>query len=141
MRTSDSLLAELRAGGFTLTDEGERLGVTPAYLLTDALRAAIREHRGGLYALMASEDTEVQDPSNVAPVASVQAPKPQQQALQVCCENCRYFSPDPVGFGGIGTGAVIGNGLAAERPTFEPPFYPKAPRRCSSFLALESHEE
>lgn len=141
MRTSDSLLAELRAVGFTLTDEGERLRVTPAHLLTDALRAAVREHRGGLYALMASEDVEVQDPSNVAPVASVQAPKPKQLALRVCCDNCRHFTTDPVGFGGIGTCAVTGTGLAAERPTFEPPCYPKAPRRCSSFLALEGHEE
>ena len=141
MRTSDSLLAELKAGGYTLRAEGERLRVTPAHLLTDALRAAIRKHRDELYALVTSEDTEVQVPSNVAPVASVQAPKPQQQALRVCCENCRHFTPDPVGFRGIGTCTVTGTGLAAERPTFEPPCYPKAPRRCSSFIAMEGHEE
>ena len=140
MRTSDSLLAELRSGGFTLTAEGERLRVTPAHLLTDALRATICEHRDALHALVA-DNTGVRYRLNATPVAIVQGPKPQQQALWVCCENCRHFTPDPLGFGGIGTCAATGTGLAAERPTFEPPCYPEAPRRCSSFLALGDHEE
>lgn len=136
MKTSD-LLAELRRAGLSITAEGERLRVRPVDLISEALRSIIRQHRDELYALVTSEDAEVQNRSNVAPVASVQAPKPRHQTLRVCCENCRHFTPDPVSFGGIGTCAVTHTGLAVERPTFEPPCHPKAPRRCSSFLTLE----
>jgi hypothetical protein len=141
MRTSDSLLAELKAAGFTLTVEGERLRVRPADLLTDALRSAIREHRDALHALVASENTEVRDRAKgvlTARVPSVSKPKLHER---VCCGECQRFTPDPVGFGGIGTCDRTGTGLAAERPTFEPPCYPMTPRRCSSFLALEGREE
>lgn len=45
MKSSDSLLAELRSRGLTLTVRGGRLLVGPAGLLTDELRRAIRENR------------------------------------------------------------------------------------------------
>jgi len=86
MNTSDSLLAELKAAGFTLTVEGERLRVRPADFLTDALRSAIREHRDALHALVASESSELQDRANAALTAGVTSVsrtklQPQRQRL------------------------------------------------------------
>ncbi|MHB8210870.1 MAG: TubC N-terminal docking domain-related protein [Acidithiobacillus sp.] len=54
---ASSLLAELRAEGFTLTAEGSRLRVAPADSLTDELRQRIKEHRAEIVALLAAEST------------------------------------------------------------------------------------
>ena len=46
------LLARLEAEGFVVAHDGERLLVAPRERLTDELRAAIREHRDYLLALL-----------------------------------------------------------------------------------------
>ncbi len=49
------LLADLRAAGFSLVAEGDRLLVSPASRLTDELRRTIREHKPDLLACLRAE--------------------------------------------------------------------------------------
>lgn len=53
--TAASLLAALRARGFTLTATGDRLSVRPAKLLSDDDREAINQHLPALVAALAAE--------------------------------------------------------------------------------------
>ncbi len=46
------LLSDLRAAGFNLRPDGDRLLVWPASRLNDGLRAEIRKHKAGLLALL-----------------------------------------------------------------------------------------
>ncbi|MGB9670678.1 MAG: hypothetical protein ACPLXR_05955 [Halothiobacillaceae bacterium] len=50
-----ALLADLRAAGFALHPDGDRLIVSPASKLTPAQREAIREHKPGLLACLWAE--------------------------------------------------------------------------------------
>lgn len=70
---ASSLLAELRAEGFTLTAEGSRLRVAHADMLTDELRQRIREHRAGLMSILAAESAPaVRSATDATPAACVQ---------------------------------------------------------------------
>lgn len=53
--TAPDLLANLRAGGFELTRDGDRIIISPASRLTGDLRAMIREHKLALLVLLAVE--------------------------------------------------------------------------------------
>ena len=77
-----SLLVEkLMAAGFTLTAEGSRLRVAPADLLTDELRAGIREHKAGLISILAAESAPaVHGTTDTTPAPSVQ-PEPRKPPL------------------------------------------------------------
>jgi len=133
MKTSDSLLAELRASGLTLTADGSRLRVAPADKLTDDLRAGIREHRAGLLALLAAESAPaVESYSSTTPAEKI-APRANFGPSRVSCGTCLHFLPDyinpPQGLGrcGVtGTGPPAGgNGYGA--------CFPMAPRQCPAY--------
>ena len=53
--TPASLLAALRRRGLSARAESGRLVLAPASLLSDDLRAAVREHKAGLLALLYEE--------------------------------------------------------------------------------------
>ena len=83
MKNSDpSLLVEkLMAAGFTLTADGPRLRVAPADLLTDELRAGIREHKAGLISILAAESAPaVQSTTDTTPTTTMQ-PEPKKPPL------------------------------------------------------------
>ena len=70
---ASSLLAELKAAGFTLSAEGSRLRVAPADMLTDELRQRIREHRAGIMSILAAESPPaVESCPSTTPAACVQ---------------------------------------------------------------------
>ena len=78
---ASSLLAELRAAGFTLTAEGSRLRVAPADLLTDELRAGIREHRAELVRILAAESAPDGRSGTDATVPDCVQPEPRKTPL------------------------------------------------------------
>lgn len=83
MKNSDpSLLVEkLMAAGFTLTADGSRLRVAPADLLTDELRAGIREHKAALISILAAEAAPaVQSTTDTTPTTTMQ-PEPKKPPL------------------------------------------------------------
>lgn len=53
--TPSSLLWDLLSDGFTLQVTAGKLVIQPASKLTDALRAAVREHKAALVALLGGE--------------------------------------------------------------------------------------
>jgi len=56
------ILHTLTDQGFTLAVEGDRLTVSPSSRLTDPMRAAIRQHKLEIVALLAANDAAVSDP-------------------------------------------------------------------------------
>ena len=49
-------------------------------------------------------------------------------SARVACGDCRHFSPDPIGCGGIGSCAIGGEGVGGRLP-----LYPGARRLCRDF--------
>ena len=136
MMTSDpsilaasSLLAELRAAGFTLTAEGPRLRVAPADMLTDELRQRIREHRTGLMSILAAESAlDGRSSTNATPAACV---RPEQDMAH--CGACSHFLPDTINPAqGIGRCGVTGAGPPSGGSGYKA-CYPMAPRTCPSY--------
>lgn len=56
------ILHTLTDQGFTLAVDGDRLTVSPSSRLTDPMRAAIRQHKPEIVALLAANDAAVPDP-------------------------------------------------------------------------------
>lgn len=60
MPNSSDPLATLRAAGFTVTQEGDRLKVAPASRLTPELRAMVQAHRDEIIAALQREASPAQ---------------------------------------------------------------------------------
>ena len=126
---ASSLLAELRAAGFTLAADGSRLRVAPADSLTDELRAGIREHRAGIVALLAAEAAPaVRSTTDLTQTPSV---RPGQDMAH--CGACSRFLPDTINPAqGVGRCGITGTGPPSGGSGYEA-CYPLAPRQCPSY--------
>ncbi|WP_158007153.1 hypothetical protein [Acidithiobacillus caldus] len=127
MKSSDSLLAELRSRGLTLTVRGGRLLVGPAGLLTDELRRAIRENRHDLLTLAASDCSDVTDTGQHV----FNATKSEQRFVRCC--SCKHFLPMPQDVGdpefGLGRCTLTHGGLAPDGSAC----WSRAIRKCLHF--------
>ena len=132
-----SLLAELKAAGFTLTAEGSRLRVAPADSLTDELRQAIREHRAGIVRILAAEAAPApQSATDTTQPLSVQ-PEPRKRPQRTSCRMCLHFLPDTVNPAqGVGRCEVTGAGPPSGGSGYKA-CYPMAPRTCPSYEGIE----
>jgi hypothetical protein len=113
MMPPDRLLAQLRAQGFRLWLDADRLGVQPASKLTPDLRAAITSHRADLLTSLAEE----QHPPSPGPDQPPQDPRlpclcPDAVCWRCCnrpCELCGH----PTGSAFIRTCTLCGLRLPA----------------------------
>ena len=127
---ASSLLAELRAAGFTLTAEGSRLRVAPADLLTDELRAGIREHRAELVRILAAESA----PDGRSTADLTQPPSVRPERDMAHCGACSHFLPDSINPAqGVGRCGVTGAGPPSVASGDYAACYPMAPRQCPSY--------
>ena len=126
-----SLLVEkLMAAGFALTAEGSRLRVAPADLLTDELRAGIREHKAALLALLAVPTVE----SYPSPTRTEKVPPRANMApSRVSCGTCLHFLPgQPIPGQSLGRCGVTGAGPPSAEHGDYRACYPMAERYCDN---------
>jgi hypothetical protein len=100
--------------GVTLKLKGDTIEVSPRALITDKMRNFIIANKTILIATL----------------------KKNAREKTVTCNECDNFTPDPIGFGGIGTCAI---GEKAWLKIHSPmPPYPYAERKCEYFLTKKS---
>ena len=134
---ASSLLAELRAAGFTLAADGSRLRVAPADSLTDELRAAIREHRAGLVRILAAETAPAAESYPSPTQAEKMPPRANLAPSRVFCGGCSHFLPDTINPAqGVGRCGVTGTGPPPGGSGYSA-CYPFSPRTCSHFQPLK----
>jgi hypothetical protein len=68
---ADDVLLEIRSRGATVCRVGDRLGVEPAEVLDDGLRAAIRKHRGEILSLVEGGEGSLPPPGNSCNTATL----------------------------------------------------------------------
>ena len=132
MKNSEpSLLVEkLMAAGFTLTADGSRLRVAPADLLTDELRAGIRENKAALLALLAVPT--VRSTTDTTPAATMQH-RADMAPSRLSCGTCLHFVPDTINPAqGVGTCKITGAGPPSAEHGDYRACYPLAKRYCDT---------
>jgi LSD1 subclass zinc finger protein len=150
--TPAQFVQTLKAAGFTLNANGNRLEVSPAGL-NGHQRAFIKANKRALVeALQVEVLVETLDDriTHIHPLPDSPAPVP----AVITCGSCRHYLANPAGAGGIGqcqTGSdqrafdawlVVDRQLDARgltqgrgwiRPGPPPPLYPNIPRSCDDF--------
>lgn len=127
------LLADLGGAGFTVSAEGGRLVIRPASKLTDDARAAVRESRPVLLALLAGEGARTDGEAarfldrrarllrwgwaadDAEKLAERLARRDREADSRVICPECRHYRPGRCGNhwrAGL-QGAEVGRDLAA----------------------------
>jgi hypothetical protein len=137
-----SLLAEMRSAGLTIAVDGGRLRVGPAGLLTDELRASIREHRAGLISILAAETAPaVESATDPTPAEKIDSRPVSGPAMgTVHCRDCQHFVPDTINPPeGVGLCGVTGAGPPSGGSGYKA-CYPMAPRRCPSYQKEQNHD-
>ena len=90
--TAADLLRHVRGAGFTLDVADGKLLVTPASLLTDDLRAALRTHKGGLLELLAAEHEAFEERAGIMEFDGG-LPRAEAEVAARHCVDCEHLGP------------------------------------------------